>query len=214
LYGLLLRNRTGEVESERAAEYERLRTGVNVEPEPLPDSRTTSFFQWLLETLLLVAIAVLLAITIRATVAEAFEVPSESMEPTIMTNDRILAEKVTPHWQEPRVGEVVVIKNPIGGKTPFVKRVVALPGQTVDLREGAVYVDGERLNEPYTHGLPSFPLTLDMPQTVPEGSIWVMGDNRTNSGDSRDFGPVPISTIIGRAVCVYWPLQEVRGLAR
>ena len=181
------------------------------QPDRTPDD-SRGLLRWIAETAGLIALAFLLAMTIRATVAEAFQVPTGSMEPTIMSFDRIIAEKITPHFEGPNVGEVVVIKNPTGGTTPFVKRVVALPGQTVDVKDGGVYVDGKRLNEGYTHGLPSEPLSLTLPITVPADDVWVMGDNRTNSGDSRIFGPVPISTIIGRAVCVYWPLQHVASL--
>jgi signal peptidase I len=82
----------------------------------------------------------------------------------------------------------------------------------VDLRDGVVYVDGRPLAEPYTHGQPSLPIDVQMPVTVPAGDIWLMGDNRTNSDDSRYFGPVAASSVIGHVLCVYWPLNEVRSL--
>jgi signal peptidase I len=176
------------------------------------DEKDTSLVRWLVETVVLVGLAFLLAMTIRAAVAEAFEVPSSSMEPTIMTYDRILAEKISPHFSKPSVGDVVVIKNPTGGQIPFVKRVVALEGQTVNVQDHAVWVDGRKLDEPYTHGLPSDPLSVALPVTVPPGYVWLMGDNRTNSGDSRVFGPVPISSIIGKAIFVYWPPKHVGGM--
>jgi signal peptidase I len=176
------------------------------------DQQETSLVRWLVETAVLVGLAFLLAMTIRAAVAEAFEIPSGSMEPTIMTHDRIVAEKLSPRFSSPQVGEVVVVKNPLGGSIPFVKRIIALPGQTVDVRDHAVWVDGKKLDEPYTHGLPSDPISVALPVTVPPGYVWLMGDNRTNSGDSRAFGAVPISSIIGRAVFVYWPLEHAGGL--
>lgn len=166
--------------------------------------------RWAVETTLLVVAAFALAMTIRATVAEAFEVPTPSMAPTIQVHDRILAEKITGHVRPPRPGDVVVFKDPYGGPTPFVKRVIATAGQTVDVRGSAVWVDGKRLDEPFTHGLPDFPGTVQLPAVVPAGSIWVMGDNRTNSKDSRYFGPIPISSVIGRGVAVYWPLADAK----
>jgi signal peptidase I len=176
------------------------------------DQEETSFAHWLVETVVLVGLAFLLAMTIRAAVAEAFEVPSGSMEPTIMTHDRILADKLSPRFSSPRVGDVVVVKNPMGGQIPFVKRVIALQGQTVDVRDHAVWVDGKKLSEPYTHGLPSDPQSVLLPVTVPPGYVWLMGDNRTNSGDSRSFGAVPASSVIGKALFVFWPPAHLRGM--
>lgn len=176
------------------------------------DDEEASLARWLIETVALVGLAFLFAMTIRAAVAEAFEVPSGSMEPTIMTHDRILAEKVSPRFSAPSVGDVVVIKNPTGGQIPFVKRVIALQGQSIDIRDHTVWVDGKKLDEPYTRGLPSDPQSVSLPVTVPSGCVWVMGDNRTDSGDSRTFGAVPVSSVIGKAVFVYWPPTHVGGM--
>jgi signal peptidase I len=173
---------------------------------------TGSFARWVAETTLLVALAFLLAMALKATVAQAFEIPTPSMEPTIMAHDRVLAEKITPRLGTPAIGDVVVIANPVGGSVPFIKRVIALPGQTVDVKGGAVWVDGKRLTEPYTHGLPSERLSFPLPATIPPGHVWVMGDNRTNSGDGRVFGPVPTSSILARALCIYWPPKDIGGL--
>ena len=96
----------------------------------------------------------------------------------------------------------------------LIKRVIATGGQTVDLRDGAVYVDGVRLDEPYTQGKPSNDLNsgIQYPYVVPEGYVWVMGDNRTNSADSRAFGAVNMEDITGRAVFRYWPLDRIGTL--
>lgn len=167
---------------------------------------------WWIETAVLVAVAFVFAMLVRTTIAEAYEVPTPSMVPTIQVNDRIIAEKVTPHFGRLERGDIVVIKAPNGGRIPYVKRVIAVAGQTVDVRDGAVWVDGVRLTEPYTHGLPSLPETVRLPITVPADHIWVMGDNRTNSGDSRAFGAVPVATVIGRGIAVYWPPSDARQL--
>ena len=96
--------------------------------------------------------------------------------------------------------------------------VIAVGGQTVDLRDGRVYVDGVLQDEPYTRGEPSYPLTpyygltIDYPYTVPEGGLWVMGDNRTNSADSRAFGAIPLESVTGHAVLRYWPLDRIGTL--
>lgn len=174
--------------------------------------KTRDAARWVGETLWLTALAFAFAMGFRATIACAYEVPTGSMEPTIMSHDRIVSEKVSLWFAEPEAGDVVVIANPIGGAIPFVKRVIALPGQTVDVQDGRVLVDGEPLDEPYTHGLQTRPVIVELPTTVPEGQLWVMGDNRPGSKDSRDFGPVPVDSVLGRVIAVYWPPHHARGL--
>jgi signal peptidase I len=100
----------------------------------------------------------------------------------------------------------------------LIKRVIAVGGDQVDLIDGAVYVNGEKLDEPYTDGKPSMPLDpaygvdISYPYTVPEGYLWVMGDNRTNSADSRYFGAVPVTSVSGHANIIYWPLDHIGAL--
>ncbi len=175
-------------------------------------SELGEFAHWAIETIALVVAAFAIAMTFRATVATAFEIPTPSMEPTIMIDDRILAERLTPRFGEIAVGDVVVITDPNGGPIPFVKRVIATSGQTVDIRSGGVWVDGEELDESYTHDLPTEPLSVSLPITVPPEHLWVMGDNRTNSSDSRVFGPVPVSSVQAVGICVYWPPEDIDDL--
>lgn len=132
-----------------------------------------------------------------------------------MTGDRIFAEKVSYHVDEPSVGDIVVFSDPQVPSRVLVKRVIATEGQTVSLVGGVVYVDGVALSEPYAQG-ESYPLSptagnvsLSYPYTVPAGCLWVMGDNRENSSDSRYFGPIDVDSVFGRAVLVYWPLDRV-----
>ena len=147
-------------------------------------------------------------------VHQAFAVPSGSMEGTIMTGDRVYAEKVSYLFRDPEPGDIVTFQDPeIPGRV-LIKRCIAVGGQTVDLVDGRVVVDGVALDEPYTRGLPSEPLKtalgveVSYPYTVPEGHLWVMGDNRTNSNDSRYFGAVDEDTLTGRAALVYWPFNN------
>lgn len=184
--------------------------GVGQDNETRSESR--EFARWLIETTVLVVAAFAMAMTFRATVAIAYEIPTPSMEPTIMTHDRILAERLTPRFGDIAVGDVVVFTDPTGGPVPLVKRVIATSGQTVDIRSGAVWVDGDQLAEPYTHDLPTEPMSVRLPVTVPPDHIWVMGDNRTNSSDSRVFGPVPLASVQAVAICVCWPPEHIDDL--
>ena len=147
-------------------------------------------------------------------VHQAFAVPSMEPEGTIMTGDRVYAEKVSYLFRDPQPGDIVTFQDPeIPGRV-LIKRCIAVGGQTVDLVDGRVVVDGVALDEPYTRGLPSEPLKtalgveVSYPYTVPEGHLWVMGDNRTNSNDSRYFGAVDEDTLTGRAALVYWPFNN------
>jgi signal peptidase I len=174
--------------------------------------KETSLVRWLLETAVLIALAVALAFGIRTVLVEPFVVPTGSMIPTIMIGDRVLAEKLTYRFlHSPKPGDIVVFPDPKGEHPHLIKRVIATGGQTVDLREGKVVVDGKELDEPYTHGKPSiaFPIApITFPYRVPEGRLWVMGDNRTNSADSRVFGAIEESSVQGRGVWTYWPLAS------
>ena len=170
----------------------------------------TSVARWLIETALLVLLAFVLAFGIRALLIEPFVVPTGSMIPTIQIGNRVLAEKITYRFiRPPRYKDIVVFPDPAGEHPHLIKRVIATGGQTVDLRDGIVYVNGNELVEPYVHGEPSDPLSAQhkFPLKVPAGDLWVMGDNRTNSGDSRVFGPIPVDEVQGHAIWTYWPLS-------
>jgi len=174
-----------------------------------PRTEETSFGRWLIETVILVALAFALAQGIRAFVIQPFVIPTGSMIPTIEIGDRVLAEKVSYRFfDEPAAGDIVVFDDPTGEHPQLIKRVIATEGQTVDVRDGSVFVDGEELVEPYTHGKPTDPGEVALPVTVPAGYVWLMGDNRPNSGDSRFFGPRPVETVKGRAFWTYWPLSR------
>lgn len=176
------------------------------------DEKHVSFGRWLGELVLMVAIAFLLATGIRTFIVQPYVVPTGSMIPTIELQDRVIANKFIYRFKEPAPGDIVVLDDPTGNVQTLIKRVIATEGQTVDLRDGQVVVDGVVLDEPYTHGLPSEPMSLQMPYTVPPDSVWVMGDNRTNSADSRVFGAVSLSEIKGKAIFTYWPPDRMGPL--
>ena len=161
------------------------------------------------------ATALLLALGARAFVFQVFSIPSSSMEPTLQIGDRILVWKAFFNWHQLRKGDIIVFTHPprdhCGGPagTDLVKRVIALPGQTIYSAGGILYVDGRRLRETYLPphdplGPPIPDATRQHPFHVPRGEFYVMGDNRAISCDSRFWGPIKGSTIIGRAVMLPW----------
>lgn len=166
------------------------------------------------EFALTILVAVAVASAVRGFVIEPYVVPSGSMLPTIQLKDQVLANKFVYRFRTPQPGEIVVFDNPMKtpGEPTFIKRVIAVGGQTVDLRSGHVYVDGDELTEPYTYGQPSDPLmgsTVTFPVTIPTDSVWLMGDNRTESKDCRWFGPVKLTAVHGQAFFTYWPADRI-----
>lgn len=176
---------------------------------PEEGERPISFARWLLELVAMVALAFILAAGIRTFIVQPYVIPSGSMIPTIELQDRVIANKFIYRFTDPKRGDIVVLDDPTGSVNTLIKRVIAVGGETVDLIGGQVVVDGVVLDEPYTHGLPSEPMIQEMPYTVPEGHVWLMGDNRTNSADSRVFGSVPLSEIKGRAIIRFWPPERI-----
>lgn len=132
-----------------------------------------------------------------------------------MTGDRLFAEKISYQFSEPQRGDIVVFSDPQVPSRVLVKRVIATEGQTISMSGGVLYVDGSAQNETYTLG-ETYPLSqtagnvsLSYPYVVPAGEIWVMGDNRENSSDSRYFGPIDVNTVFGKALFTYWPLDRI-----
>jgi len=166
------------------------------------DFSPAEVFADMVKTMLL---ALLLALLIRTFFVEVYLVFGPSMEPSLYEGERVLVNKLAYHVREPRTGEVVVFVEPGGRNRSLVKRVVGVSGQELEVRSGNVFVDGEIAREHYVIS----PSEDTMPpQTVDEGEIFVMGDNRSNSVDSRYFGPVSVDAIRGKAFLVFWPLSR------
>jgi len=178
-----------------------------------PRTPSTPAGRWLVETALLILVAFALAQGIRTFIGEPYVIPTGSMVPTIGIGDRVIAEKLTFRFvRKPARGDIVVFSDPRGSRPQLIKRVIATEGQTVDIRGDAVYVDGKMLVEPYTHGKPTTLGSVATPVRVPTGHLWLMGDNRTNSADSRFIGTQPVSAIRGRALLTYWPPRAFGAL--
>lgn len=179
------------------------------------------------ETWGLVILALLLAFVIKTFLVQAFYIPSGSMIPALEVGDRVLVEKVSYRFREPERGEIIVFQRPgaervragvagqvrsflegLGLAQPdadidLIKRVIGLPGETVEVDAGVVKVNGQRLDEPYAR-----PETRTFPPTVvPDGQLFMMGDNRMNSQDSRfeELGTIPLDNVVGRAMVILWP---------
>lgn len=167
----------------------------------------------ILETLDAALFAVVLAFFIITFVVQAFFIPSGSMEPTLQIGDRILVAKFYYRLAPIRRGDVIVFRYPLNPGKDFVKRVVGVAGDRVELRRGVVYVNGKPHPELTPSNGDQTCAQSYGPKTVTEGHLFVLGDNRCNSEDSRFFGLVPVRNVVGRALVIYWPLHRV-GLVR
>lgn len=174
------------------------------ESQPTP-SRSSSLGGVVREVLETIIPAVLLALLISHFVAQGTYVEGQSMEPNLHNEQRLIVEKLSYHLHPPRRGDIVVIDVEFS-EVPLIKRVIGLPGEMVEVRENRVLIDGQPLDEPY---LPALFMRDYGPAQVPEGHIFVMGDNRGASNDSRIFGPVSQDSIVGRAWVSYWPPNEI-----
>ncbi len=158
---------------------------------------------------------------VQATSVQAFRIPSDSMVPTVNTGDRVLVNKWSYRVHDVNRGDIVVFDKPDDPaltEDHLIKRVIGLPGEEVTIDGGHVIIDGRILVEPYlpagtvTSAVGNHPCLPASPCRVPDGQVWVMGDNRMLSRDSRFFGPIPTATIVGRAFLRVWPLSRVGAL--
>lgn len=165
---------------------------------------------WLREFLEALIPALIIVFVINAFVAQATRVEGESMVPNLHNNERLIIEKMSYRFHIPVRGDIVVIKPPQKGTEPLIKRVIGLPGETIAVHDGQVYINDQALDEPYLIQQTAGTMA---PQLVPEGYVFVMGDNRSASNDSRSFGAVPLQDIIGHAWLRYWPFN-VAGIIK
>jgi signal peptidase I len=152
----------------------------------------------------LLGLAVLMLLVVRLVLLEPFRIPSESMSPTLVPGDQVLVDKRAYRGHAPRRGELAVFREPRTGDI-LLKRIVAVAGDTVGLEDGVLVVDGRRPPEPYVADPDAIDSVYFGPVRVRRGSVFVLGDNRGNSEDSRDFGAVPTGRLIGRVRARIWP---------
>ncbi len=170
-----------------------------------------------IEVLQTLGLSVVLALGMRQFVAEARVVPTGSMEPTVQINDRLVVEKISYLFHPPQRGDIIVFQAPekaliISGSTTqdaYLKRIVGLPGETVEIREGQVVINGETIQESYIKAPPDYAWG---PNVVPAGQYLVLGDNRNGSLDGHIWGFLPEASIIGKAAARFWPPDRIGGL--
>jgi len=185
-------------------------------PQPDPTTQTSkrrAGLGCLLELVETLVLTLVIFFVVQNFVAQPFQVKGDSMEHSFEPDDYVLVDKLSPHWDPYSRGDVVVLQPPEGWaaeKTPFIKRVIGVGGDTIEVRDGKVYVNGTALDEPYLFadatGLKQPTMSDEPDWVVPANDIFVLGDHRQASADSRLFGPIPVTSVLGRAVIRYWPL--------
>jgi signal peptidase I len=190
-----------------------------VEEEPASQHKKSSGFKALVEWVLVIGGALLLAMLIRTFLLAAFFIPSGSMIATLNEGDRVLVNKLSYNLHDINRGDIVVFERPPNepdtGIKDLIKRVIGLPGDVVEARDGRVVINGRYLDEPYVHCPTPGELTCTDSfegKPVPEGELFVMGDNRTASSDSRVFGTISADLVVGRAFVKVWPLNDISWL--
>ena len=177
-----------------------------VEGEPAKDNHVRNLVEWVA----IVVGALAVALIVKTFFIQAFFIPSLSMYPTLHKGDRVLVNKLSYDFHDVHRGDIVVFSRPPNEPPSaikdLIKRVIGLPGDTIEAHDGAVFIDGKKLDEPY---LVAGVTTDNLPrQKVPKDHVWVMGDNRGDSADSRVFGPITEASIVGRAFVRVWPLPD------
>jgi signal peptidase I len=181
---------------------EEIRTQKISEPE-LPGKPAAGTFRIATDILETFILAVFLFFIINVLSAR-IRVDGSSMEPTLHTGEFVVVDKVSYRIGSPQRGDVIVFHYPRNPQKEYIKRVIGLPGDTVNITDGHVYINGQPLQEPYIAAAPAYPGSW----TVNEGALFVLGDNRNNSDDSHRWGTVPFNYVVGRAILVYWPPEQ------
>lgn len=180
-------------------------------PEPLAPDQDSFSWRAVLEIVQALALAVIISVFLNLFVVQVTEVRQRSMEPTLFQSDRVLVSKVDYRVAMPERGDIVVFDPTTDTSIPFVKRIVAIGGDVIELRDGRLLVNGEPSEIVGSAGAtnPQSPQIV-YPYTVPDGHFFAMGDNRQQSSDSRSFGSQPNAQIIGKVILRFWPLDQLR----
>lgn len=166
--------------------------------------RKKSMIRDLLETVISAGIIAFIIITF---IGQVTVVRGASMEPTLHDNERLIANKISYRFETPERGEIIIFRPPLEIKRNYIKRIIGVPGDKIEITKGKIYLNDKKLEEPYVknRSYENMPPTI-----VPDNSFFVLGDNRPNSSDSRYWGFVPRKNVVGRAWIVFWPLNKIR----
>ena len=192
------------------------------EAKPKAKSSRRNLIEWVV----VIGGAVIIAVLVRLFVFQTFWIPSASMSPTLIKDDRVIVNKLSYKMHDIHRGDVVVFERPANEPSnikDLIKRVIALPGEHISILNDSVFVNGRKLDEPYTHGLPTVAMVgcgtgdvagIDTVKglLIPKNHVFVMGDNRINSTDGRCFGPIDEHLVVGRAFVIMWPPNRAGGL--
>jgi signal peptidase I len=191
---------------------------------PEPPSRRALVRRGVFEIVETLVLTVLIFFVVHTFVAQPFRVEQRSMETTLLPEQYVLVDKLTPRWAPYERGDIVVFEPPESMRSPsgapFIKRVIGLPGDRVKLEDGLVLVNGVELDEPYLFVRQGRPEPTEpsfdgeTSWLVPDGALFVMGDHRSASSDSREFGPIDVDTVLGRALLRYWPFDTFGPIQR
>jgi signal peptidase I len=174
---------------------------IEILPEDQP--KGTDFKRFMLDLLETLVLAVVLFLVINA-VSARVRVDGFSMRPTLEDGEFILVNRLAYKLGDPKRGEIIVFRSPVVPDEDLIKRVIGLPGDEIEVRDGAVYVNGSPLDEPY---IAASPIYSGKWQVV-DGFLFVLGDNRNDSSDSHSWGLVPMANVVGRSILIYWPFAE------
>jgi len=173
----------------------------------LPRRDSVGWLRMLSEALQVIVLALLLYFVIDTFIARV-RVENISMQPTLKPGEFVIVNKVAYRTGQVQRGDVIVFRYPMNPREDYIKRVIGLPGDHIEIQNGKVFVNGQALEEPYVAASPSYNGVWD----VPPGQLFVLGDNRNQSSDSHSWGFVPMENVVGKALLVYWPPNEIKLL--
>jgi len=192
---------------EQKIEHQESGTPEEAEETQTEQPRENALSSFIKELPLLIIIAFAVAWIIKSFIVQPFFIPSGSMEPTFIRGDHVLVNKFIYRFTGPKRGDIIVFKYPLDPSKDYIKRIAAFEGETIEIKNNVVHINGKEHRETYSTS--PAPISDYGPYKVEKGKIFVLGDNRNNSADSRSWGTLPVNNIIGKSFVVYWPPNRI-----